>query len=194
MIFQEEGWLLRSAVTWDKGTIRPESVKHTRRPGVSSERIFMFVKHKSYYFDHEAMDAFGDKGDVWRFPPSRGASGTWHRSPTSWFVVVSLSRRVLETWCLIRLWAAARPSRWQRRWIRARTGIDLYRFDEGIEGVDETTAGEGSVIRSESFDPTRIDIKTDPTRQADVGSVTYHGNIGYCHHLAHRRQPLGWWL
>lgn len=76
---QEFGWMIRSVITWDKGRLRPESVKHTRRPGISSETILMLTKQSTYKFNSEQLSSAnysqswnGDRGNVWHFPPARG--------------------------------------------------------------------------------------------------------------------------
>jgi len=66
LALQEDGWLVRSVITWNKERLRPESLKHVRRPGVSSETILMLVKDRGYHFYPEYLT---DKGDVWTFAP-----------------------------------------------------------------------------------------------------------------------------
>jgi DNA modification methylase len=63
---QADGWLVRSVITWDKGRMRPESLQHVRRPGVSSETILMLTQQRKYTFYPETLP---DRGDVWQFPP-----------------------------------------------------------------------------------------------------------------------------
>lgn len=50
---QEDGWILRSRITWIKKTAMPESVKN--RPTSATEDIFLMVKTPSYYYDHGAV-------------------------------------------------------------------------------------------------------------------------------------------
>ena len=66
VMYQDLGFLLRAEVTWDKERLRPESLDHVRRPGVSSEKIFMFTKTDKYRF---YPDGLIEKGSVWHFPP-----------------------------------------------------------------------------------------------------------------------------
>lgn len=73
--FVEAGWLLRSCITWDKGRLRPEDLKHARRPGVSHEYIFMFAKTRRHRFNTEMLV---ERGSVWHFPPARGKR---HQAP-----------------------------------------------------------------------------------------------------------------
>lgn len=67
--FVSAGWLYRSCITWNKGRLRPEDLAHARRPGVSSEFIFMLSKSRAYPFH---ADRLVERGNVWTFPPARG--------------------------------------------------------------------------------------------------------------------------
>jgi DNA modification methylase len=66
--FVDAGWLYRACVVWDKERLRPEDLSHTRRPGVSSEFVFMFAKQRDYRFHADRLP-LGERGNVWRFPP-----------------------------------------------------------------------------------------------------------------------------
>ena len=46
---QEDGWILRSRITWIKRNPMPESVKN--RPTTATEEIFLFAKTANYYYD-----------------------------------------------------------------------------------------------------------------------------------------------
>lgn len=50
---QEDGWLLRSKITWIKKAPMPESVRN--RPSNATEEIFLFAKNGSYYYDNQAV-------------------------------------------------------------------------------------------------------------------------------------------
>lgn len=50
---QDQGWILRSDIIWNKPTAMPESV--TDRPTKSHEYIFMFAKSERYYYDADAI-------------------------------------------------------------------------------------------------------------------------------------------
>lgn len=50
---QEDGWILRSKITWVKKTAMPESVKN--RPTNATEEVFMFSKSPTYYYDAKAV-------------------------------------------------------------------------------------------------------------------------------------------
>lgn len=80
-IFQEEGWLYRHPIIWEKVTtqgnvlMRRANLNHERRPGTSHEFIFMLSMSKRYTWH---TDALADRGSVWRFPPARGVN---HQAP-----------------------------------------------------------------------------------------------------------------
>lgn len=71
ILMQDSGWLIRSQITWDKGSRRPESLAHVRRPGVQSEVILMATKSRDYLFDPQG---FIEEGDIWSFPAARRSS------------------------------------------------------------------------------------------------------------------------
>lgn len=50
---QEDGWILRSRITWIKKTAMPESVKN--RPTSVTEDIFLMSKSPIYYYNSEAV-------------------------------------------------------------------------------------------------------------------------------------------
>ncbi|MGH9325988.1 MAG: DNA-methyltransferase [Terriglobia bacterium] len=50
---QEDGWILRSRVTWIKKTAMPESVKN--RPTNTTEDVFLMTKTIAYYYDANAV-------------------------------------------------------------------------------------------------------------------------------------------
>ncbi|MGA3163314.1 MAG: site-specific DNA-methyltransferase [Verrucomicrobiota bacterium] len=50
---QQDGWILRSKVTWLKKTAMPESVKN--RPTNATEEIFLFAKEPTYYYDFDGI-------------------------------------------------------------------------------------------------------------------------------------------
>lgn len=74
---RRRGWLIRADVTWDKGARRPEDLNHVRRPGESSERIFMLTRSMRYRFFPERLV---EQGDVWHFPAGK-RSGPAHLAP-----------------------------------------------------------------------------------------------------------------
>jgi len=50
---QEDGWILRSKITWIKRNPMPESVKN--RPTNATEEIFLFAKSANYYYNPESI-------------------------------------------------------------------------------------------------------------------------------------------
>lgn len=50
---QDDGWYLRSAITWCKPSAMPESVLD--RPTKATEQIFLLAKSQKYYYDNEAV-------------------------------------------------------------------------------------------------------------------------------------------
>jgi DNA modification methylase len=50
---QEDGWILRSKITWLKKTAMPESVKN--RPTSATEEIFLFSKKPTYFYNPEGV-------------------------------------------------------------------------------------------------------------------------------------------
>ncbi|TVS19574.1 MAG: site-specific DNA-methyltransferase [Planctomycetaceae bacterium] len=50
---QEDGWILRSHITWVKKAPMPESVRN--RPSNATESIFLFAKSPHYFYDNEGF-------------------------------------------------------------------------------------------------------------------------------------------
>jgi DNA modification methylase len=50
---QDDGWILRSEIIWNKPNAMPSSVKN--RPTTSHEHIFFFAKSEDYYYDADAI-------------------------------------------------------------------------------------------------------------------------------------------
>jgi site-specific DNA-methyltransferase (adenine-specific) len=50
---QDDGWILRSEIIWNKPNAMPSSVKN--RPTTSHEHIFLFTKSEDYYYDADAI-------------------------------------------------------------------------------------------------------------------------------------------
>jgi site-specific DNA-methyltransferase (cytosine-N4-specific) len=89
---QSRGWLVLAAVTWSKGKVRlrngvpelltrrrPEDLRHVRRPGISSEMIFLFARtlDARRRFRPSLLE---ETGDVWTFPPD-AVKGRKHDAP-----------------------------------------------------------------------------------------------------------------
>lgn len=82
LALQEDGWLVRQVITWAKMTkdggrnrVRPEDIKHVRRPLFSSESIFMLTRQIDHRFCPRPEL---EQGNVWHFPPARN---TGHQAP-----------------------------------------------------------------------------------------------------------------
>ena len=69
---QEDGWWLRSEVTWHKPNPMPESAKD--RPHQAHEKVFLLTKSEIYDYDHKAVKVETDAGElrnlrnVWSIP------------------------------------------------------------------------------------------------------------------------------
>ena len=50
---QEDGWILRSRITWVKKNPMPESVKN--RPTSATEEIFLFTKSTTYHYNSDSV-------------------------------------------------------------------------------------------------------------------------------------------
>jgi site-specific DNA-methyltransferase (cytosine-N4-specific) len=72
---QEDGWILRSRITWIKKTAMPESVKN--RPTTATEEIFLFTRSIGYYYDSTAVrEASGaNLRNYWILGPDISGSG-----------------------------------------------------------------------------------------------------------------------
>ncbi len=72
---QEDGWVLRSRITWIKKTAMPESVKN--RPTSATEEIFLFAKSPTYFYDpHGVREATGaNLRNYWILGPDISGSG-----------------------------------------------------------------------------------------------------------------------
>jgi site-specific DNA-methyltransferase (adenine-specific) len=66
---QEQGWVIRSDIIWEKPASRPEKVKD--RPVRCHEYLFLFAKNEKYYFDHDKII----NRSVWKVLPSRNKEG-----------------------------------------------------------------------------------------------------------------------
>ena len=59
---QEDGWILRNDLVWEKSNPLPAHAPDRRLP--VKESIFHFVKSKKYYFDYNLAKEFGHHRDV----------------------------------------------------------------------------------------------------------------------------------
>lgn len=90
---QEDGWLVIADITWSKGKVRlrngvpelvtrrrPEDLRFVKRPGISSERIFLFARTtKARRRFRPSM--LEEPGDVWTFAPSSAKGRPRHEAP-----------------------------------------------------------------------------------------------------------------
>lgn len=56
------GWVLRSPIVWYRKNSLPEYVRD--RPKRSYENVFMFVKHRKYFFNRDVLEA-EEQEDMW---------------------------------------------------------------------------------------------------------------------------------
>lgn len=69
---QQDGWLLRSHITWVKKAPMPESVKN--RPSNATESIFLFSKRADYYYDNQSIreESGANLRNYWVLGPDSG--------------------------------------------------------------------------------------------------------------------------
>lgn len=121
-VFVANGWLYRSCITWDKGALRPEDLRHARRPGVSHEFIFMLAKDRGHRFFESRLV---ERGSVWHFPPARRSK---HLAPFPLEFparCIPLSTQVGE-WVLDPFVGSGTTCEAARRLGRNSVGVDLY--------------------------------------------------------------------
>lgn len=72
---QEDGWILRSKITWVKRCAMPESV--TNRPTNATEDLFLFVKSPRYYYDQYGFreHAGANLRNCWVLGPDQRGKG-----------------------------------------------------------------------------------------------------------------------
>jgi DNA modification methylase len=68
---QDDGWILRQAIVWDKIWNRPESV--TDRATQTYEMIFMLVKKPGYFYDQDPLRVPSVSSHTTRSKPKAGA-------------------------------------------------------------------------------------------------------------------------
>lgn len=68
---QDDGWTLRSEITWRRTTAAPEPTAHDR-PHRTTERLFLFAKQPRYRFDRAALCG---AEDLWTIEPDRTRAG-----------------------------------------------------------------------------------------------------------------------
>lgn len=125
-----DGWLLRSAIVWDKGMERREALDHVKRPRPAHEMIYMLTKQgQKYRFFPDQMT---ESGTVWHFAPeSSGAKG---QAPFP----DELPRRCLEAateegdWVFDPFSGSGTTVRVAQAMSRKAIGLDLY-AEEPVE-------------------------------------------------------------
>lgn len=72
---QEDGWYLRSRITWVKKTPMPESVKN--RPTTATEEIFLLAKSPTYFYDPDGFreESGANLRNFWLLGPDPHANG-----------------------------------------------------------------------------------------------------------------------
>jgi site-specific DNA-methyltransferase (cytosine-N4-specific) len=72
---QEDGWILRSKITWIKKNPMPESVKN--RPTSATEDIFLFAKTPNYYYNSDGVreDSGANLRNYWILNQDAGKHG-----------------------------------------------------------------------------------------------------------------------
>ena len=137
-IQENTGWLLRSMITWDKQNLRPESATHTKRPGVSSEKIMMFSQSMNYTFNAEVLQEEDmDRGDVWHFAPYRGKRR--HMAPFPDELArrcISLTTSEGDT-VLDPFVGSGTTLNVANELGRNAVGVDIYSYGDGIEGATQ---------------------------------------------------------
>jgi DNA modification methylase len=72
---QEDGWILRSRITWVKKSAMPESMKN--RPTSATEEIFLFSRSPVYYYDSNAVreETGANLRNFWMLGPEGNKKG-----------------------------------------------------------------------------------------------------------------------
>ncbi len=72
---QEDGWILRSHITWVKKAPMPESVRN--RPSNATESIFLFAKNPKYYYDNQDLreESGANLRNYWVLGPDPSSKG-----------------------------------------------------------------------------------------------------------------------
>ena len=109
---RDDGWWLRSEITWAKRAPMPESV--TDRPGCATEKVFLLAKSARYFYDAEAVKEEQSEGTIERFgnngsprqpgPKSHSAIASEVRSNSSFASPVGVlanGKRNMRNWWLL---------------------------------------------------------------------------------------------
>ncbi len=149
LALQQDGWLVRHWITWDKGQYRPEHLTHVKRPLISSEVIIMLTKSSRYKFyashlqnaksDPQGSQGLpqwhGDIGNVWHFPAARGKRSHMAPFPSALPArCILLSTDIGDT-VLDPFVGKGTTIEVAERLGRNGVGIDIYSYEESMEGV-----------------------------------------------------------
>lgn len=69
MALQQDGWVLRREIIWDKGSPKRADIRHEKKPLDQHETIYLFSKSFKY---KQYMERLPEYGSVWHFPPVKG--------------------------------------------------------------------------------------------------------------------------
>lgn len=72
---QDDGWILRSEIIWEKPNVMPESV--TDRPTRAHESLFLFTKKDRYFYDLDSVREPHRAGAKDGHPLGRNARSVW---------------------------------------------------------------------------------------------------------------------
>lgn len=82
---QDAGWFCRAQIVWDKGHPRrgDYDFRHTKRPGLQTEMIYMLTKHPTEYrFNSEILKRREiEVGNVWSMAPNRDTKNSFAPYP-----------------------------------------------------------------------------------------------------------------
>lgn len=72
---QEDGWILRSSISWIKKAPMPESVRN--RPSNATEQVFLFAKQPKYFYDNQAVreESGANLRNYWVLGPDPSSKG-----------------------------------------------------------------------------------------------------------------------
>ena len=191
---RDDGWWLRSEITWAKRAPMPESC--TDRPTMATEKVFLLAKSARYFYDAEAVKEDSETNDPRRPYTSRGA---WdldgrpehQRHGGEKRANVDASKRNLRNFWLLgpspfpEAHFATFPPEVPRRAILAGTSARGVCSSCGAPWarVTETRGGMRGKIINTHFD--------ELTRGAQHGASTYHGDARKDYENQ-RTETLGW--
>jgi DNA modification methylase len=88
---QDDGWTLRSQITWRRTTAAPEPTAKDR-PHRTTEQLFLFAKRPQYRFDRAGL---AGAEDIWTIEPDRTRASDGHTAPFP----VDLPTRCISAGC-----------------------------------------------------------------------------------------------